>query len=96
LYKYCIKIYTLSRRWFIVTILIRLILNIIYVAPIISPPQDSPQATFAIDIGLLVLHLTRIWSPSTICGNLNIQLCLHTYDSWPGLKHSLPNYIPAF
>jgi hypothetical protein len=53
LYKYCIRIHSLSRRWVIVTILIRLILNIIYVAPIISPSQHSPQTPFAIDIGLL-------------------------------------------
>jgi hypothetical protein len=41
-YEIFIRIYSLCREGFIVTILIRLILYISYITPIVSPPQPPP------------------------------------------------------
>jgi hypothetical protein len=57
---------------FIVTIPIRLILYIIYMAPIVSPPLPFPTPLKAIARGFLVLFHIGIWSPPTIYHHLNL------------------------
>jgi hypothetical protein len=57
---------------FIVTIPLRLTLYIIYIAPIISPPQPPPHPTYSNCKGFSVLFHTGIWSLSTIYCHLKI------------------------
>jgi hypothetical protein len=57
---------------FRVTILIRLKLYTIYIAPIVSPSQPHPNPLKAIARGFLVLFHIGIWSPLTIYLHLNL------------------------
>jgi hypothetical protein len=59
---------------FIVTILIRLILYIICIAPIVSTLQPTPTPLKAITRGYLALFHVGIWRPSTIYHHLNLLL----------------------
>jgi hypothetical protein len=70
LHFYCIfiRIYSLYREGFVVTILIRLILHIIYIASIISRPQLPPHPA---RVFFSQFHID-IWSPSTIYHYLNL------------------------
>jgi hypothetical protein len=61
-----VKIYSLYRGEILVTILIRLILYIIYIAPIIPHPNHLPTPLKATARGFIVLFHIGIWSPSTI------------------------------
>jgi hypothetical protein len=72
IYKIFIRIYSLYGGGFIVTILIRLILYITYIAPLSVPLNPVPTPLKAI-IGdfLFVFHI-GIWSPSTIYYHLNL------------------------
>jgi hypothetical protein len=82
IYKYClyfcfyckffIRIYSLYRGGFILTILIGFILYISYITLIVCPPQPSPNPLKAITRGFFVLLHTGIWSPSVIYHHLNL------------------------
>jgi hypothetical protein len=56
----------------LVTILIKLILYIIYISPILSPPSLLPTSVQATARGFLVLFCTGMWNPSTIYHHLTL------------------------
>jgi hypothetical protein len=73
-------IYSLYRRGFIMTIFIRLILYISYIAPIICNLNSLPSPLKTTARGFFVLFHIGIWSTSTTYAHLN-------------LLHSLPSHL---